>query len=264
MFMTGMAGAQITVAIGDFENNTGLFYVDAWEKSIPEYLKNTLSKSDQLVIVERTKLEAVLREQALSMTGLIDSSTAQKVGDLLGATYIISGTISQSGDWLRIDAKIIKTETGQLKGEKVQTKDETYLNEMISLLGQNIKYVLTGEQRYQDKIVIKKYPTGYFLLGSAGLALGTFFVNNAYQKKLDEYRNASGLDEFDESYDAANRLKNIGTVMVTLTGAALVGTLYCWIGNMSPDEIVAEELVFIPTLHFDSDRGMYASIIIHF
>jgi TolB-like protein len=256
--------AQITVAIGDFENNTGLFYLDAWEKSIPDYLKSTLSKSERLIIVERTRLEEVLKEQALSMTGLVDTSTAQRIGTLLGAAYVISGTISQSGEWLRIDATIIKTETGQLKGEKVQAQGETYLGEMISLLGQNITYILTGTQRYQNKIVIKKYPTNYFLLGTAGLAIATFFANKAYHDKLDAYRNASRLDEFDETYDAANRLKHTRTVLLSLTAAALIGTAYCWIGNMSPDEIVADELVLIPSVRFDLYRGFYASVSIHF
>jgi len=256
--------AQMTVAIGDFENNTGLFYLDAWEKSIPDYLKSALSKSSQLIIVERTRLQEVLKEQALSMTGLVDSSTAQKVGDLLGAAYVISGTISQSGDWIRIDANIVKTETGQLRSEKVQAKGDGYLSEMIGLLGQNMNHVLTGEQSYQEKIVIKKYPTGYFLLGTAGLAISSYFVNNAYHNKLDEYRQATELDRFDETYDAANRLKNMRTVIVSLTAAAFVGTIYCWINNMSPDEIVAEELTVIPTLQYDLNRGYYAAVTFYF
>ena len=264
LFGYGPADAQMTVAIGDFENNTGTFYLDAWKKSIPDYLKSALSKSSQLIVLERTQLEAVLAEQALSMTGLVDSSTAQKVGELIGAAYVISGTISQSGEWIRIDANIIRTETGQVRSEKVQAKGDAYLSEMISLLAQNIDHILTGEQTYQGKIVIKKYPTGYFLLASAGLAVGSYFSNQAYQNKLDEYHWTTDLDKFDETYDAANRLKGLRTVMVSLTAAALVGTLYCWISNLSPDEIVAEDTAIIPVLQFDLNRGYHATVTVYF
>ena len=258
------ANAQITLAIGDFENNSGLFYLDTWKKSIPDYLKSALSKSTQLIMVERNRLEEVLAEQALSMTGLVDSTTAQKVGELLGAAFVISGTISQSGDWVRIDATIIKTETGQLRSEKVQAKGDGYLSEMISLLAQNIDHVLTGEQPYRNKIVIEKYPTSYFLIGTACLAAGSFFANQAYHKKLDAYHQTTELDKFDETYDAANRLKGVRTIMVSLTAAALVGTLYCWINNLSPDEIVAEDLTFIPSLQVDMNRGYHAAVTVYF
>ena len=49
--------AQLTIAIADFKNNTYTFYLDDWEKSIPEFLKSELSKSENLVIVEGASSE---------------------------------------------------------------------------------------------------------------------------------------------------------------------------------------------------------------
>jgi uncharacterized protein YdaL len=54
--------AQLTLAIGDFKNDSEVFYLDAWEKSIPEFLKSDLARSDKLIVVERQQLEAVLQE----------------------------------------------------------------------------------------------------------------------------------------------------------------------------------------------------------
>ena len=260
--------SQMTVAIADFKNNTDSFYLDDWEKSIPEFLKSELSKSDKIVIVERRQLEAVLKEQALSMTGLVDSSTAQQVGTLLGAEYVISGTINQSGKWTRIDAKIIRVSSGHVKGEKVQAPDDKHLTEMTSLLGNNIIVMLSGEGAYIEKETLTKYPTTYFLVATAGLAIGTLIVNNAYNKKLDEYQNAAELSEFDDAYDTANNLNKARIVLASLTGAALIGTLYCWIQNMSPDELIAYEnrskQKYVPNLYFDGKGGVYASLSIHF
>jgi TolB-like protein len=262
------AFAQITVAIADFENNSDTFYLDTWEKSIPEFLKSELSRSDKITVVERRQLESVLSEQALSMTGMVDSSTAQKVGNLLGAEYVISGSINQSGKWSRIDARIIRVSTGQVKSEKVQAPDDKHLTEMVDLLANNIIYMLSGDGDYQKKISLQKYPTGYFLAASAGLALGTLLVNNAYNNKLDEYHNATRLSEFDDAYSSANDLKKVTFVMASLTGAAIVGTVYCWLKNLSPDEIIAQDLaakpVIIPNLIFDNEGNVYAAISIHF
>lgn len=260
--------AQITVAIADFKNNSDAFYLDAWEQSIPEYLKSELSLSEEIVVVERRQLESVLKEQALSMTGLVDSSTAQKVGDLLGAEFVISGTISQSGKWVRIDAKIIRVSTGQVKSEKVQAPDDKHLNEMVTLLANNIVFILSGDGVYREKKTLKKYPTGYFLAATGLLTIGTLIVNNAYNKKLDEYQNASGLDEFDDAYDSVNNLKKTRTVLLSVTGVAIIGTLYCWIKNMSPDEILAQNLNhsrgFFPNLTLDGNGNIHASLSIHF
>jgi TolB-like protein len=260
--------SQMTVAIADFKNNTDSFYLDDWEKSIPEFLKSELSRSEKIVIVERRQLESVLQEQALNMTGLVDSSTAQQVGNLLGAEYMISGTINQSGKWTRIDAKIIKVASGRVKGEKVQAPDDKHLTEMVGLLGNNIIVMLSGEGAYVEKKTLKKYPTTYFLVASAGLAIGTLVVNNAYNKKQEEYRNVSGLSSFDETYDAANNLNKARIVLASLTGAAVIGTLYCWLQNMSPDELIAYDdqlnTKFVPNIIFDGKGGVYAALSIRF
>jgi TolB-like protein len=258
----------MTVAIADFKNNTDSFYLDDWEKSIPEFLKSELSRSEKIVIVERRQLEAVLKEQALNMTGLVDSSTAQQVGTLLGAEFVISGTINQSGKWTRIDAKIIRVSSGHVKSEKVQAPDDKHLTEMVSLLGNNIIVMLSGDVTYIEKETLTKYPTTYFLAASAGLAIGTLVVNNAYNKKQEEYQNATGLSEFDDAYDAANKLNNVRIVLASLTGVAIIGTIYCWIQNMSPDEILAHEDLFkakyVPSVIFDGKGGVYAALTIRF
>ena len=260
--------SQMTVAIADFKNNTDSFYLDDWEKSVPEFLKSELSKSESIVIVERRQLEAVLKEQALSMTGLVDSSTAQQVGTLLGAEYVISGTINQSGEWTRIDAKIIRVSSGHVKGEKVQAPDDKHLTEMIRLLGNNIIVMLSGEGSYIEKETLIKYPTTYFLIASAGLAIGTLVVNNAYNNKREEYENATDLSQFDEAYDAANNLNKARIVLASLTGVAVIGTIYCWIQNMSPDQILAYDdpykPKYVPNIFIDGKGGVYATLTIRF
>jgi len=203
----------------------------------------------------------------LNMTGLVDSSTAQQVGNILGAEFVISGTVNQSGKWTRIDAKIIRVSSGHVKSEKVQAPDEKHLTNMVSMLGNNIIVILSGTGSYIEKETLTNYPTTYFLAASAGLAIGILVVNNAYNKKWEEYQNADKLSEFDDSYEAANSLNTARIVMASLTGVAVIGTIYCWIQDMSPDEILAYQdpmkSEIVPTFIFDG-KGVYASITIRF
>ena len=260
--------AQVTVAVTDFSNQSSEFYLDGWQKSIPELLKSELSVSQGLILVERGQIESVLNEQALSMTGLIDSSTAQKVGGLLGAEYIITGTINSNGDWIIINAKILRVISGEMIGEYVRAQNGEYLSEMIHLLSNNILHSLLREREYREEIEMKKYPTGYFLAGTALLAAGTVWANNAYLKKQDEYRNTSGLTEFDDKYNQANNLNKTKNVLAVLTGAAFAGTLFCWIKNLNPDRIIARDMntqaQILPGFYWEENGGWNVYVSIRF
>lgn len=197
------AVSQMTVVVGDFKNQAEAYFLDSWERNVPEFLKSELGKSQKITIIERGELPAVLQEQALSMTGLIDSSTAQKVGDLLGAQFIVSGTISQSGGQTRIDARIIRVATGEVRSEKVQARDTDHLLEMCEVLGQNLVYLLTGEGKRLEKMEVNRFPTLYYLGATVGFGIATAVAGSAYNRQLDKYQAATELDKFDDAYDSA-------------------------------------------------------------
>jgi TolB-like protein len=253
---TGNLHGQITLAIADFTNRTDHIYLDSWERKIPEFLQSELSQSREIVLVERQNLKSILDEHALSMSGLIDSA-AQEVGKLLSARYMITGSIYEAGDWLRIDARIINVSTGKVVSEKVQSKDQNQLDKMVHLLANNLQYQLTGSGTYQSKISLKKCPVSYFLIGTLGSGLATLIVHNQYLKKQDEYRQVTKLESFDSAYDSANHLYQARTILISVTGAGLAGTLYCWLRNLSPEEILASQPTVLPYV-MSTEEGEFA------
>ncbi len=48
------------------------------------------------------------------MQGLIDPKSAKELGKILGVDAIVSGTIADVGDSLRVNARLISTETGEV------------------------------------------------------------------------------------------------------------------------------------------------------
>ncbi len=242
----GYAQAETTVAISDFQNRTNKFHLDSWEEKIPDFLQTELSQSSRLILLERQNIKAVLEEQALTMAGLVDADTAQQVGKLLGAEYVITGTISESGSKIRIDAKVIQVATGKVISEKVESPDQKHLSAMVALLGNNLRYQLSGDTPYKTKVSLGNYPTTYFLVGTLAGFAATAVLHNAYQEKRDEYRTATQLKDFDPRYDSANRLNRARLALAAVTGTAALGTLYFWIKNMTADEIIAADPSLMP------------------
>lgn len=267
LFIFFSLNAQVTVVIADFENNSGGFNLDYWEKTIPDFLTSELSKSQRIIIVERNKLDKVLEEQALSLTGILDSSNAKQVGKLLNAQFIIQGTINQTNSNTRIDANIIKVKTGEVKNEKVIAPDENHLEEMTQLLGNNIKKVLVGQGTYIEKVQLSEMPTTYFMVATAGFAITTILLNNAYINNLNDYNKATKLSEFDSKYNDANSMNKLKIFAASAAGVALAGTIYCWIRNMSSNEILAinkSEFNIYPNLAFSAENKLITGFTIVF
>jgi hypothetical protein len=80
-----------------------------------------------LDIVERDKLESILKEQKLNNSKEFDPSTASKVGKLLGAQIILTGGYFEMMGALRIDARFIDVETGKiLKSDGVDGQTSSF------------------------------------------------------------------------------------------------------------------------------------------
>jgi len=67
-------------------------------------------------IVERERLEDILKELELGSSGKIDPDTAAKVGKLIGARYLVVGSYFDLFGSLRIDSRLLNVETGEIIG----------------------------------------------------------------------------------------------------------------------------------------------------
>ena len=96
-----LAQGKIRVAIWEFENHAEhhwWFYNDlgpaARNQIDTEFSENNMLSS-KFSVIERDKLNLVLKEQGLAMAGAVDPTTAAKVGKILGVKYIILGGIDK-------------------------------------------------------------------------------------------------------------------------------------------------------------------------
>jgi TolB-like protein len=94
-----------------FDNNTGKPEYQWMSKGLADMLMGDLSLIPEISLVERENLNKILKEQALSSSGLTEGQSIQ-VGRLLEANKIIMGFFVLSGGKIRIDIRITDTESG--------------------------------------------------------------------------------------------------------------------------------------------------------
>ena len=135
-----------TIAITYFDNTSGDKSYDPLIKGLADMLISDLSNIELIKMVEREKLDALLKEIDLGESKYIDVKTAQEMGKGLGAGYILTGSFIVMGDIFRIDARLIDVGNGEIifSSSENGTKDsfftiETKLaKEIILKLDQDI------------------------------------------------------------------------------------------------------------------------------
>lgn len=225
--------ARITLAVMDFKNHSSQFKHDRLEQAIPEMLKTELSYTKAILVVERSKIESILAEQALAQTGVIAMTEAQEVGRLAGAQYIITGEINTINNRLRIDAHIIKVASGQVLGEKVTSYDQQSIEPMMKLLAQNIIFNLTGNGARKDFTQIQNYHSSWAAITTGAISLTAMVLHFQYKTYYDKYHDAKRLQQFDSYYNDANRYYKARNIFLVASGIAALTTVTLWQNDRS-------------------------------
>jgi len=111
-----MAVNANTLAILPFENNsiTDRTLYEPLSKGLSAMLISDLAGNTNLKLIERSRIQALLKEVTLGQsTGLSDAS-AIEAGKMLGAQNIAFGSFVVLGPMVRIDTRIIDVETSEL------------------------------------------------------------------------------------------------------------------------------------------------------
>jgi TolB-like protein len=99
-----------TIALVDFEVIRGMDRTMGIVSM--ESLTTSLVRSERFNIVERRKLAALLQEQKLGISGLMDDRDSSKLGKLLQADLILTGTFADMGGSWNVNLRLINVATG--------------------------------------------------------------------------------------------------------------------------------------------------------
>jgi len=130
------------VAVMSFKNLNADPSLEWMRVGVAETLVSDLKKRSSLRVVERDQVDKALSEVMLQGKQGGDESTAAKVGKLVGAKTIVLGAFQKAGNQLRITARFITAETGEV----VDTAKTTGPVSDVFLLQDEIVARLMGEK----------------------------------------------------------------------------------------------------------------------
>ncbi|MCK8828211.1 curli polymer formation protein [Natroniella acetigena] len=161
------------IAILDFSDTSYRYNLGRRASSL--FISQLLEKEPKFIeVIERGQINAILEEQHLSQSGLVDSSTAQEIGNILGVDFlitgdVISGSVSQdesSSDdessvediktaikeaYTRVNFRLLDVSTGAVKLSRTIAKRDRYEDSYYE--GETI--VLPSNEEMLDQVLIE-------------------------------------------------------------------------------------------------------------
>lgn len=144
------AATAPTVAVLPFRDLSGS------KASVGEAIRETVTSDLKTLggvrVVERAELERVLGEQHLQGAAEVDTATAARVGKLLGATLIAVGAYQQTANDVRLTARFVQVESGEIVGTaKVDGRASDFLRLQDKVTAELLRSA--GMQQHIKKIV---------------------------------------------------------------------------------------------------------------
>lgn len=103
---------KFRIAVVPFENLGKVKSYDYLSAGFSETITIGLFQIPDILVVERQGLDRVLREQQLSLTGLLNEKNGVKIGNMVGANYLLVGRYQIHQNKIRVFCKLIDVETG--------------------------------------------------------------------------------------------------------------------------------------------------------
>jgi TolB-like protein len=121
-----------TKELAESQEKARLAVLDFQAKGIPykiaemasEWLRTEIINTQTFEVVERSEMQKIFKEQAFSMTGVVDVDKAVKAGKLLSAKKILIGSISQFYGKIIINGRLIDVEKGTAEFAHKETINE--------------------------------------------------------------------------------------------------------------------------------------------
>jgi TolB-like protein len=109
-------------------------------KIVAEWFITALVQEGRFDVIERRLLEKVIEEQKIGVSGIVDEGSASKLGKVLGAKIVITGTVLEFQNVLEVNARILEVESSSIiAAENVKsTSGAARLEDLVVEMAQKI------------------------------------------------------------------------------------------------------------------------------
>ena len=112
--------------------------------AVSDILFAQLVVNPDLFLVDREEMEKTLQEQELNLSGMVNPADAVKVGHLIGAKVLITGSVIDADRDIYVVARIIGTETSRVLGESVRGRSTDALADLVEELAEKVAATLVA------------------------------------------------------------------------------------------------------------------------
>lgn len=129
-----------------------------------DILRSEMVKTGMFIIVERSQMDSILREQGFQQTGCTDNACAVQMGRLLSAKKILVGEINKIGRTFILTVRIVDVEKGSSDfSQNEKARDQEDIDKACKRLTDKlVKNIVEGNKEY---FVARRVPAGYYLRG---------------------------------------------------------------------------------------------------
>lgn len=167
---------NIRIALLDFDAPS-----DKMTTYVLDELATNLVQKRKYTVVDRKEIDLILREQGLQRTGEFSDQTAEEMGKLLGAQYIVSGSYTDLGTYCRILIRVLSVKTASIE---VQHRDDVQKNLLITELlkgGKTVHIPMEAPKTPSYKVGDKGPSGGYIFFDKGSLSDGWRYLEAAHE-----------------------------------------------------------------------------------
>ena len=160
LFLTSLPlFSRPTVVITDFQSSE---FHSRYRQDVTAYFSHYFVKSQRVSVVERSRLQDVLSELRLSASDLFSRENAVRVGKLLSARYVLTGTLSEkTAGILVIHARIIDIEQGIIKNSSVREFNPYALKNACREISSELLRTRIEEEAAAETVIENPVPSPY-------------------------------------------------------------------------------------------------------
>lgn len=185
-----LRGAAPVMAILPLANNSATARLDEMQTAFAELLQASLGAIPGVRLVERQKLDTIIAEQKLSLSGLVDPATAVQIGKLAGAQRLLTGSYLELGDQLNLQVRIVDTATGGVVGSARATHSSKEFAELLEDLTSQV----TSELAIAVQPDAERAPAP---------VVGRTLESTVHRSEAERYRKTGNLTKAAEAYQQA-------------------------------------------------------------
>lgn len=133
------AQGKESVAVMDMEGR-GISTIEA--QTLTDRMRSELVRTGAVTVVERGQMQTILAEQDFQLTGCTSDECAVEIGQLLGVSMMITGSVGKIGSTYTLDLRTIDIATGAI----ANTMTRDYRGEIDGLITEieHISWELVG------------------------------------------------------------------------------------------------------------------------